>query len=647
MTKFYSPMDSRTEGTDRTILPRGTPVSLPITFDLALWKFFATVDRSEAVQLTLSITELPYDENERYYSHNPGPYKAMSLVAPTTSFHKNLHSTLSSIIESESESRSESGSESGGENPTIRITATHTTGYTQVIHCGRLIRQEDTRHEDFFEYSRVEYGDCHESQNVHQFLPYLSSVMDCFQDNTTCTKDLSSYATFDNSSGLNFRFMCSGEWRSERQHHITVDDFLVLLHQKAFVSWISPRRLPGATTSKKQKKLFGGVNWLVLMPLEMISEIAQFARCDYVTLSTLAVLSKEIRTLCSGAAMRYAVAREALFCCVPQDVTDVEELLAICDPLSGGGAGDFGTNVENFQFSFTIGEHDVRLKLDGDKLVSVGKLSNALVAAICGEMKEEEEAEEEEEEEVAAPSPKKTRVDPPPPTPIDFTKLKVAELRAECAKRNLDEKGLKAVLVKRLQTSSSPSSVTSIDVDSDRDSDTDTDGDSDSPEINFKSMKVAELRKECAKRNLDKIGLKAVLIKRLESSSSLSSSGEEEEEEELTMTLLGYCESTGEFVRVFEHEELFGDNNLEDGYPTRVYLSVLPPYDSLYGNDMRGREEEVEITFVKNKINKVKQILISFENPSDDQNLHHLNEILLCLAFNKHTSQIPESPDEE
>jgi len=66
----------------------------------------------------------------------------------------------------------------------------------------------------------------------------------------------------------------------------------------------------------------------------------------------------------------------------------------------------------------------------------------------------------------------------------------------------------------------------------DVDSDTDGDGDSDTPEIDFKSMKVTELRKECAKRNLDEKGLKAVLIKRLESSSSSSSSGDEEKEEE-------------------------------------------------------------------------------------------------------------------
>ena len=76
--------------------------------------------------------------------------------------------------------------------------------------------------------------------------------------------------------------------------------------------------------------------------------------------------------------------------------------------------------------------------------------------------------EEKKAEEDAASNNKKARVDPPPITPIDFTKLKVAELRAECAKRNLDEKGLKAVLVKRLQTSSSSSSSsdTSMDVDS-------------------------------------------------------------------------------------------------------------------------------------------------------------------------------------
>jgi len=187
----------------------------------------------------------------------------------------------------------------------------------------------------------------------------------------------------------------------------------------------------------------------------------------------------------------------------------------------------FESDVEDLVEEIKASETTVNSSL------ALGMAVDAMLEEADEEAEEEaaavlEEEEEEEEEEVAAPSPKKARVDTPPPTPVDFTKLKVAELRAECAKRNLDEKGLKAVLVKRLQTSSSFSSGTSMDVDSD----TDGDGDSDTPEIDFKSMKVTELRKECAKRNLDEKGLKAVLIKRLESSSSSSSSGDEEKEEE-------------------------------------------------------------------------------------------------------------------
>ena len=87
---------------------------------------------------------------------------------------------------------------------------------------------------------------------------------------------------------------------------------------------------------------------------------------------------------------------------------------------------------------------------------------------------------------------------------VDFKSLKVAELRKECESRNLDSKGTKAVLIKRLEEADQGGGEEMQESEGEEET------------IDFKSMKVAELRAECSKRDLDTKGVKAVLIKRLE-----------------------------------------------------------------------------------------------------------------------------------
>ena len=48
--------------------------------------------------------------------------------------------------------------------------------------------------------------------------------------------------------------------------------------------------------------------------------------------------------------------------------------------------------------------------------------------------------------------------------------------------------------------------------------------------VDFKSLKVAELRKQCESRNLDSKGTKALLIKRLEEGEEVRVYGERSEE---------------------------------------------------------------------------------------------------------------------
>ena len=92
---------------------------------------------------------------------------------------------------------------------------------------------------------------------------------------------------------------------------------------------------------------------------------------------------------------------------------------------------------------------------------------------------------------------------------VDFKSLKVAELRKECESRNLDSKGTKALLIKRLEEADQRGGE-----EMQESSEEESEGEEET--IDFKSMKVAELRAECSKRDLDTKGVKAVLIKRLE-----------------------------------------------------------------------------------------------------------------------------------
>ena len=79
------------------------------------------------------------------------------------------------------------------------------------------------------------------------------------------------------------------------------------------------------------------------------------------------------------------------------------------------------------------------------------------------------------------------------------------QLRAFCAKRDLEQKGTKAALIKRLE-------------DYNQESDGEEEGEEEDEVVfDFSSMKVTELRAELSKKGLETKGVKAILIKRLES----------------------------------------------------------------------------------------------------------------------------------
>ena len=209
-----------------------------------------------------------------------------------------------------------------------------------------------------------------------------------------------------------------------------------------------------------------------------------------------------------------------------------------------------------------------------DKSLAIGQAVDVLLDGAVQEEEEEvveedamEEEEVEEEEEVP-----------------DFKTLKVAELREEvragkardtsasnfgtisnaintssfnillrssqCEKRGIDSTGIKKTLIKRLMDfveSPEPASTkrTIEEVDGEvaekevvKKADVEEAEDEESvEEVDFKSMKVAELRKECSSRNLDGKGTKAVLIKRLEE--AVQGGGEEEESSEEEVRVCG------------------------------------------------------------------------------------------------------------
>jgi len=113
-----------------------------------------------------------------------------------------------------------------------------------------------------------------------------------------------------------------------------------------------------------------------------------------------------------------------------------------------------------------------------------------------------QEEEEEEEEEAASEE----------ITNVDFSKLKVAELKDELAKRGMDTKGKKADLLKRLQGAADKKT-------SDENMEVVDDDDDDVKEekqvVDWSKLTVAKLKAELTKRGLDTKGKKADLVKRL------------------------------------------------------------------------------------------------------------------------------------
>ena len=87
---------------------------------------------------------------------------------------------------------------------------------------------------------------------------------------------------------------------------------------------------------------------------------------------------------------------------------------------------------------------------------------------------------------------------------IDYSAMKVSELKEECARRGLDANGMKkAELILILSEGGKYESSTEEDETED-----------------FSIMKVADLRKACNTRNISAVGIKAILIERLETHES-------------------------------------------------------------------------------------------------------------------------------
>ena len=162
------------------------------------------------------------------------------------------------------------------------------------------------------------------------------------------------------------------------------------------------------------------------------------------------------------------------------------------------------------------------LDTKGVKAVLIKRLDEAVEGGANKRTIEEVEGDVEE-----APEAKKPAVEEETEETVDFKKLKVAELRTECTKRGLDTKGVKAVLIKRLEEfqEGGEEQGEEMEVEEEEEEEEEKEEKEEKEEeeeeeeaVDFKKLKVAELRAECTKRGLDSKGVKAVLIKRLEDS---------------------------------------------------------------------------------------------------------------------------------
>ena len=111
-------------------------------------------------------------------------------------------------------------------------------------------------------------------------------------------------------------------------------------------------------------------------------------------------------------------------------------------------------------------------------------------------------------------SPKKAKVAVEEVEAIDFTSLKATELRAECELRGLESKGVKAVLIARLEDFIANGDTCSGSAE--QENQESSKEEEESGTVDFSSLKVVDLREECEKRGLDSKGIKVTLIKRLE-----------------------------------------------------------------------------------------------------------------------------------